>query len=71
MQGIPMSSAIAALIINRALCLECIAKSTAMRPEEVDTAIAMLSRGLKIDRYANGTCSNCREDGLVFAIDRP
>lgn len=71
MPGIPMSAAISALIINRALCRECIAKSTATSPEAVDTAMAMLSRGVKIARYADGRCSGCGADGLVFAIDRP
>ena len=66
-----MSSAISALIINRALCRECIAKSTATSPEAVDTAMAMLSRGVKIARDADGRCSGCGADGVVFAIDRP
>ena len=71
--GVRMSrAAIAALISNRALCCHCIAGMTAMSPDTVDAAIIVLSRaGTKIDRYVNGTCLECGEDGLVYAIDRP
>jgi hypothetical protein len=60
------------LIVNRALCRECIADKTAMQPDAVDVAIIALARsGLKVDRYANGMCLDCGRDGMVVAIDRP
>ena len=66
------TSAIPALITNRALCRECIAGNTAMQPDAVDAAIIALSRsGLKVDRYANGMCLDCGRDGMVVAIDCP
>jgi hypothetical protein len=74
MQGIPMyqtTSVIPALIANNALCRNCIAAKTAMTPDDVDRAIAVLSRAIRIDRYANGTCLECRREGLVFGVDRP
>ena len=65
------TSAIPALIANHALCRNCIAAKTAMTPDGVDVAIAGLSQAIRIDRYANGMCLDCRREGLVFAVDRP
>ena len=65
-----VTSAITALIANRALCRECIAGGTNMKPEAVDEAVKALSRAVKVDRYPNGTCVECGEETLVFAIDR-
>ena len=65
------TSAIPALIANHALCRSCIADKTAMTPDGVDRTIAGLSRHMRIDRYANGICLECRHEGLVFAVDRP
>ena len=67
----PTTSPIPALIANHALCRNCIAAKTAMTPDGVDSTIAGLSVAVRIDRYANGTCLECRREGLVFAIDRP
>ena len=74
MQGIRMyknAAAIPALIMNNALCRNCIASKTAMTPEGVDQAIAGLSRRIRIDRYASGMCLECGSEGLVFAVDHP
>ena len=65
-----MVSTITALIANRALCRNCIAARTSLTPEAVDAEIKALARGVQIDRYPNGTCAECGEEGLVFAIDR-
>jgi hypothetical protein len=64
------ASTITMLLANRGLCRECIAAKAAMKPDAVDTAIQVLSRGVKIDHYANGTCAECGEEGPVYAIDR-
>ena len=71
--GIGMSKpAITALIANRPLCDKCIASLTATTPDSVNAAITVLSRaGTNIDLYINGTCPECGEEGLVYAIDRP
>ena len=61
---------ITALIVHRALCEDCIADQTRMTPEAVDEAINALSRAMTIDRYPNGTCAECGDERLVFAIDR-
>ena len=63
-------STITALIARGALCRECIASKAAMKPDAVDVEIEVLSRSMKIDHYASGTCEECGEEGLVFAIDR-
>ena len=65
-----MASTITALIANRALCQNCIAVRTKTTPEAVDVEIKALGRGVQIDRYPNGTCAECGEECLVFAIDR-
>ena len=65
------TSSIPALIANHALCRRCIAARMAMTPDDVDREIAGLSRTIRIDRYANGTCLECRREALVFAVDRP
>jgi len=49
----------------------CIAGKMAMTPDDVDRAIAELSQGIRIDRYANGMCLECGCEALVFAVDRP
>ena len=67
----PTNSALPDLIANHALCRNCIASKTALTPDGVDRAIAALSRGIRIDRYANGMCLECGRERLVFAIDRP
>jgi hypothetical protein len=42
-----------------------------MQPKAVESAINAMGRGrMKIDHYRNGTCLDCGEDGLVYAIDR-
>ena len=64
------SYAIAALIAQHAMCRECLAAKSDMKPEAVDAAIAALSNTVKIDRYVNGICLDCRRSALVFAIDR-
>ena len=67
-----MSFPISALITNRALCPDCIGRNAGLKPEAVEKAIHVMSRGgMKIDHYPHGTCADCGEDGLVFAIDRP
>ena len=65
------TSTIPALIANHALCRNCIASKTAMTPDSVDQAIAGLSQGIRIDRYATGKCLECGREGLVFAVDHP
>ena len=65
------TSIIGSLISERALCLECLATKTEMKPDAVNAALSMLGRAVKIDRYPAGTCVECGTDGLVFAIDRP
>ena len=65
------TSAIPELITNYALCRRCIASKMTMTPDGVDRAIAELSRGIRIDCYANGMCLECGGDELVFAVDRP
>jgi hypothetical protein len=67
-----MSFSISALITNRALCRNCIGQQVGMKPEAVETVIKVMGRGgMKIDHYPHGTCLDCGNDGLVFAIDRP
>ena len=66
-----MSFSISALITNRALCPNCIGQQVGMQPKAVESAINAMGRGgMKIDHYPNGTCLDCGEDGLVYAIDR-
>ena len=67
-----MSFPITAVIVNHALCPDCIAHKVGVEPETVETAIRVMSSGgMKIDRYANGTCVECRTERLVYAIDQP
>jgi hypothetical protein len=66
-----ISAGIKALIVEHALCRSCIAAQTQTTPDTVDDALADLSDRVKIDRYAQGVCSECGSETLVFAIDRP
>ena len=65
------ASTISALIAERAMCLGCLATSTATTPEAVDAALSLLGQTVKIDRYPVGMCLECGAECLVFAIDRP
>jgi hypothetical protein len=66
------TSAINQLIANHALCRDCIARHAAIRPDDVDAALIVLSRTVKrVDRYAHGMCLECGRERLVFAIDYP
>jgi hypothetical protein len=62
---------ITSLIVNHALCRKCIAEKAGLEPVAVDAAIRQLAQSVKIDLYLNGTCLDCRNSALVYAIDRP
>ena len=68
--GFPKSASLPALITNRALCRDCIAACMDATPSTVDAQIISLSRAVKVDRYAAGTCFECGRQRLVFAIDK-
>ena len=64
-------SPIMALITNRALCLDCIAEKTGMDNSAAEQAIKSLSYSVRVDHYLYGTCRQCYQEALVYAIDRP
>ena len=66
-----MATPIATLIINSALCRDCIAHEAGVDPAAVEAVIQRLIQSVKIDLYANGLCLECGSEALVYAIDCP
>jgi hypothetical protein len=60
---------ISALIADRRLCLACLARETAMQPDAVETAIAVLARSLVIQRYSDKCCDECGTRTRVFMLE--
>ena len=64
------SPALSSLLANRALCRDCIAAHTRLKPDAIDAAIIALSSTQKVESYHNGTCLECGHEALVFAVDQ-
>jgi len=62
---------ITALITDRPLCLECIAKASFISLEAVKTALTVIQRALEVHRQDTARCRACGEARIVFSVDRP
>jgi hypothetical protein len=65
------SALIAVLILDRPLCVDCIASKSAITLSEVGHYLtAMAHSPLELRRAENGRCRSCREGRLVFSLQR-
>ncbi len=62
---------VTALILERPLCVPCVARSTSLRVEEALTVLTVLQRALDLHRDDSSRCRICGVTGLVFYIERP
>ena len=64
------SALIAVLILERPMCLDCIAAKAGLPAAVVDRYLTVISRAVQL-RQANDRCRICGEDRRVFSAPRP
>jgi len=62
---------IAALIVERPLCLECIETKTGMDRSETDAYLLKIASVLQLRRSAGDRCRACGEIGRVYWLIQP
>jgi hypothetical protein len=65
------SSLITALILERPMCLECLAKRANMSVEAAQTVLAVIGRALRLHRDDMAPCRACEKFGVVYHVERP
>ena len=65
------SSFIAALILERPVCLPCLSKRAHLSEETAETALTVIQRALQLRREDISRCRECGVIGVVYYIDRP
>jgi hypothetical protein len=60
---------ITALILDRPMCLDCVAEKAGMTVAEADSAVARIGTGLILRGEAD-RCLVCGETKLVFSVHR-
>ena len=65
------SSLITALILERPMCLECLARRANMTVEAAQTVLAVIGRALRLHRNEMAPCRMCEKLGLVYHVERP
>lgn len=70
--AMPANSAlIAVLILDRPLCVDCIATKSVITPSEVDQYLNAIAHSpLELRRSENGRCHSCGEGRPVFSLHR-
>ena len=65
------SSLITALILERPMCVECLARRANMTVEATHTVLAVIGRALALHRDEASRCRGCEKRASVFYVDRP
>ena len=65
------SSLITALILERPMCLECLARRAGLTVEAAHTVLAVIGRALRLHRDESSPCRACEKIGVVFHVERP
>jgi hypothetical protein len=65
------SSLITALILERPMCLECLARRANMSLDAAQTVLAVIGRALDLHREDMAPCHACDKLGTVFSVERP
>ena len=61
---------ITSLILERPMCLDCIALKANASLNEVEASFLQIGRVLRLIRYAAERCRACGTVGLVFSLER-
>jgi hypothetical protein len=68
---VPANSAlIAVLIMERPLCLQCIATKTQLALTEVDHYLGVIEASLEVNRHPHARCHACGDETAVIALHR-
>ena len=59
----------AALIVERPLCLDCVAEKAGVGPATAELTLARIRKALIIQRDEVGHCRDCGIIGVVFSLD--
>ena len=60
---------ISELIVDRPMCLACIASRTRMKSAAVETVLKVLGRSLVIRRHPAETCTECGTGSTVYLLE--
>ena len=61
---------ITALILERPMCLDCIATKTGASLNEVEASFLRIGRVLRLRRHTGESCRACGTEGLAFSLER-
>jgi hypothetical protein len=59
---------VTALILERPMCLDCIARKASISLNDVEGAFLHVGRVLHLQRFASERCRACGNIGLAFSI---
>jgi hypothetical protein len=62
---------IAVLILERPMCLDCIAARAGASLNDVEAAFRDIARVLGLQRFMSERCRTCGNTGLAFSVTRP
>jgi len=68
--GLDTVAAITALVLDRPICLDCIAVKTGVTVAEVETIVPKIAAALKLYRDVT-PCRTCDRAKRVLSLDRP
>ena len=60
---------VAALIIDRPLCLDCIALKAGVGPATAEVTLTRFKNALALQRDETGRCRECGTNGVVFYLN--
>ena len=64
------ATVIVALIVDRWICFECLARTACLTTERVEHYLALMARVVRV-RRASGDCHGCRVPTALVSIERP
>ena len=65
------SNLITALIFQRRMCLQCIARKTRLSESAAHTALEVIRRAVPVECADEAKCVVCGKATRVFAVNRP
>jgi hypothetical protein len=57
------------MLMNRRMCLVCLAAGAGMSRDAVESSLADLGRALRVNRYDDKRCDACGERTGVFMVE--
>ena len=65
------SNLITALILERPMCVTCLAQRAKLSVEAAQTVLTVIGRALQLHRETTSRCRMCGTVGEVFYVERP